>query len=378
MFAAALLGVTGAAPAIKPANYDAFGIAMLQRLAARAPNQNVFISPVSIGVALSMAADGARGSTRQAIVHVLGISDNLASANNALIRAFAQNPDAQVGIANALWFRQDIPPRSPYVRLLTGQYRAQAQALHFGDPSAASAINAWTKAHTLGLIDRIVSQTYRSDFAYLTNALAFKADWTLPFKKSNTRPREFTDATGTKSNVPMMEQTAVFETCDAPAFRALRLPYGRGGYAAYIVLPTGSNANQLLKQGTISGFDRVLRALKPERLEVQMPKFTATYDTSLVTVLKALGMGIAFTDRADFTTMHSRPPSLVISDVHHATYVRVDEKGTTAAAATSVEIGMTAVQLPPKRFIVDHPFLLALRDEHTGTLLFIGVINKVA
>lgn len=378
MFAAALIGLSGATPATRPANYDALGVAMLQRLASRAPNQNVFISPVSLGVALAMAADGARGTTRAAILHVLGASGNLGAANNALMQALSQNTDAQVGIANAIWFRQDIPPRAPYVKLLTTQYRAQAQALRFGDPSAADAINAWTKAHTLGLIDRIVAETHRSDFAYLTNALAFKANWSLPFKKSNTRPREFTDSTGAKSNVPMMDQTAVFETCDAPSFRALRLPYGKGGYAAYIILPTGNTPQQLLKQGTIAGFDRVLRALKPERLDVQLPRFTATYDTSLSSVLKSLGMGITFTDRADFTLMHSRPPSLLISDVHHASYVRVDEKGTTAAAATSVEIGMTAVELPPKRFIVDHPFLIALRDERTGTLLFIGVINKVA
>ena len=97
--------------------------------------------------------------------------------------ALAGNSDAQVGVANAIWFRQDIPPKSAYVNLLKSSYRAQAQALQFGNPSAAAAINAWTKAHTLGLIDKLVSQTQRSDFAYLTNALAFKADWTQPFKE---------------------------------------------------------------------------------------------------------------------------------------------------------------------------------------------------
>ena len=372
--------LTASAPAAKPANYDAFGIALLQRLAPQAKNANVFISPLSIGMALSMAADGAAGQTRNAIAHTLGFSSGaFAPSNAALMSALAGNSDAQVGVANAIWFRQDIPPKPAYVNLLKSSYRAQAQALQFGAPSAAAAINAWTKAHTLGLIDKLVTQTQRSDFAYLTNALAFKADWTLPFKKSDTHPRPFTNADGTKPNVPTMSQTATFQTLDGTYYRALRMPYGKGGYAAYIILPdktvgTASTVRYL----SAKNFNRMVQAMTPQRLQVMLPRFTARYDTSLVGVLKALGMGIAFTGQADFSPMHAPPPGLTISDVHHAAYVHVDEKGTTAAAATSVTIGITAVQMPPKQFIVDHPFLLALRDERTGTLLFIGVINTVS
>lgn len=376
---AALAFLGGASPALQPANYDTFGIALLQRLSAQAKNQNVFISPLSIGMALSMAADGARGATRDAIVRALGASGSeLAQANGALAATLAHNPDAQIGVANAIWFRQDIPPRTPYVNLLRTNYRAQAQALRFGDPSAAAAINDWTKQHTLGLIDRLVSQTYKSDFAYLTNALAFKADWTFPFKKDNTRPRPFTDADGTKHDVPMMSQTATFATLDGTVMRVLRMTYGKGGYAAYIDLPdVGVTAAQEVGFLSKVNFDRIAALMQPERLEVVIPRFTARNDVSLNAALKALGMGIAFTSAADFSPIHSPPPGLTISDVHHASYVRVDEKGTTAAAATSVEIGMTAVQMPPKQFIVDRPFILALRDERTRTLLFIGIINKV-
>ncbi len=374
-----LASLTAATPAPKPANYDAFGIALLQRLAPQAKNANIFISPLSIGMALSMAADGAHGQTRNAIVHGLGVSSNgLAQANTALMTALASNSDAQVGVANAIWLRQDIPPRAAYVNLLKNDYRAQAQALHFGDPSAAVAINAWTKQHTFGLIDKLVTQTQRSGFAYLTNALAFKADWTFQFKKNDTRPRPFTNADGTKHDLPMMSQTATFQTLDGTISRALRMAYGKGGYAAYIILPDkGVDAALAVRYLSATNFNRMVQAMTPQRLQVMVPRFTARYDTSLVSVLKALGMGVAFTNQADFSPMHVPPPGLTISDVHHAAYVRVDEKGTTAAAATSVTIGMTAVEMPPKQFIVDHPFVLALRDERTGTLLFIGVINKL-
>jgi serpin B len=380
IFAAVLACLSGAAPAPKPANYDAFGIALLQKLVPQAKNQNVFISPLSIGMALSMAADGARGQTRAAIAHALGFSaDAFAPANSSLMAALANNHDAQVAVANALWLRQDIPPKPAYVHLLATAYRAQAQALQFGNPSAAATINAWTKAHTLGLIDKIVSQTQRSDFAYLTNAVAFKADWTQQFKKSNTHPRPFTNADGSKPNVPMMSQTGMFNEIDGTTFSALRMPYGKGGYAAYIILPNAPmTATQYVTFMSAGNFDRIVSSMTPQRLQVVVPKFTARYDTSLVTVLKSLGMGIAFSDQANFSAMHTPPPGLTITDVHHAAYVRVDEKGTTAAAATSVTIGITAVQEPPKQFIVDRPFVLALRDERTGTLLFIGVINSVS
>lgn len=380
VFAAALACLGGAAPALKPANYDAFGIALLQKLVPQAKNQNVFISPLSIGMALSMAADGARGQTRAAIAHTLGFSaDSFAPANSSLIAALASNHDAQVAVANALWLRQDIPPKPSYVSLLQTAYRAQAQALQFGNPSAAAAINAWTKAHTLGLIDKIVSQTQRSDFAYLTNAVAFNADWTQPFKKNDTRPRQFTNADGSKPNVPTMSQTGMFNEVDGTIFSAVRMPYGKGGYAAYIILPNAPMAaTQYVTYMSAKNFDRIVSSMTSQRLQVMLPKFTARYDTSLVGALKALGMGIAFTDQANFSAMHAPPPGLTITDVHHAAYVRVDEKGTTAAAATSITITTTAIQEPPKQFIVDRPFLLALRDERTGTLFFIGVINSVS
>jgi len=377
--ALALGTLSAAAPAPKPANYDAFGIALLQRLAPQAKNQNVFISPLSIGMALSMAGDGAGGKTRAAIAHVLGFAaGSFAWPNAVLIHALAENRDAQVGVANALWLRQDIPPKAAYVSLLKKSYGAQAQALQFGNPSAAAAINAWTKAHTLGLIDKLVSQTKKTDFAYLTNALAFKADWTQPFKKSDTRPRPFNNADGSKPDVETMSETGMFKEIDGSNYSAIRMPYGKGGYAAYVILPNaGTSATKFVSLMSAANFDRMASSMTTQRLQVMLPKFTARYDTSLVDVLKSLGMGVAFTAQADFSLMHAPPPGLAISDVRHQAYVRVDEKGTTAAAATSITVTTTAIQMPPKQFIVNRPFVFVLRDEQTGSLLFVGVINSL-
>lgn len=367
----------GAAPATAPINYNAFGIAALQRLSAQSKTDNVFISPVSIGVALWMAARGAKGATRAQLLHALQVNGSDLDAGNAALHSeFQQNPDASVGIANALWTRSDVKPDPEYVSALA-KYGAQVQALHFGEPSAAQTINDWTKAHTLGLIDRIVDRTGAHDFIYLTNAVAFQAKWTLPFKKNRTKPMPFTNADGSTSTVQMMTQISGFETYDAPNFSALRMGYGRGGYAAYILLPHGSSTDALLKELTAAGFDRIARGMQQQLVQVSVPRFSAQYNQSLIPLLQSMGVADAFNTNADFSEIHAVPPPIAISSVNHAAYVRVDEEGTTAAAATSVGMTTLAIAVPQKTFVVDHPFVLALRDERTGSLLFVGAIRTL-
>jgi serine protease inhibitor len=374
----ALALCAAAAPKPVAVNYNAFGVKALQRLSAESKNRNVFISPLSIGMALAMVADGAKGQTRDAMVDTLGAQNaKLDDLNTTLITELVQNTDAQTGIANAIWTRNDVKPRAQYTELLRRVYGAQAQALDFGNPSAADAINAWTKAHTLGLIDKIVDSTDRSDFAYLTNALAFKGTWTLPFKKRATHSAPFTNADGKKTTVRMMAQDGNFRLYETRHFSALRMPYGKGGYAAYILLPKNNDVGALVRTLSDAQLDTVARDAAQFYVHVEVPRFTARYSTSLVPLLKAMGMSIAFTKHADFSGIHPPPPPLAITSAEHAAYVRVDEEGTTAAAATSVGVGLLAYRPPAKTFVVNRPFVFALRDERSGTLLFVGVIRSL-
>jgi serpin B len=374
------LGVSAPAPSPRPANFDAFGITLLQRLASRA-NENVFISPLSIGIALSMAADGANGETRTAILRALRQPEreNLADSNAALIHKTLTNPDARVGLADAIWLREADPPLPSYISLMRKKYSAEARAVHFGDPRAAAEINNWVSAHTLGLVSHLIDATDPNDFAYLTNALAFQAKWTQQFMKAATQPHRFTNAGESTTTVQMMTQVGIFATLQARGYRELRASYGRGGFAAYIILPDGNDAQALLKTLTRARLESDRRALRPQYIRFSMPRFIARFKRGLNDSLTALGMGIAFSRNADFTRMHL-PRELFIADVEHASYVRVDEAGTTAAAAASVELAKLFISLPPPRppvFMVDHPFIFAIRDEHTGALLFIGVLNRL-
>jgi serine protease inhibitor len=235
------------------------------------------------------------------------------------------------------------------------------------------------KAKTLGLIDHLIDSTSAQDFAYLTNALAFQAKWSLPFKPSATMPHPFTNSDGTSVSVSMMSQTADFSTASGDGYDVVRMPYGNGGFAAYVLLPKANSTAELLQHLTAATFDNEVKALKSEHIALSLPRFTAMYHAGLIPALKSMGMTTAFSGGADFSNMHAPPPSLTISSVEHATYLRVDEAGTTAAAATSVGIGLLAMRAekPPRPIVVDHPFVFALRDEKTGTLLFIGAIRQL-
>jgi serpin B len=365
-------------PQTAPANFDAFGLALLKRLTAPSSNRNIFISPIGLGLSLSMAVDGAAGPTRKALLAGLQISgERLSDANAALISNLRENQDAKVGMADALWFRRDRPPRQSYVRLVASHYGARAQALTFGLPSAARAINAWTKSNTLGLVDHVIDKTSALDFAYLTNAIAFKAAWTSRFDALDTRAEPFTEADGKRHPVRMMLQEGSLKILDAREYRSLRLPYGKGGYAAYIILPN-SNLDHTLKRLSLDDFSRIATRATSQPVYVQLPRFTITYGASLVPVLTELGMGPAFRYSLDFSPMQVTPQPLRIESVLHRTYVRVDEGGTTAAGGSAVELrGKGQAPRGEVFFIVNRPFILAIRDEHNGSLLFLGAIRHI-
>jgi serpin B len=178
--------------------------------------------------------------------------------------------------------------------------------------------------------------------------------------------------------VPMMKNSAEYAYGGANGLEAIRLPYADGTFAMYVVLPPDSNRMQsFLSQLTPDTFTALISSLHPQRGTIELPRFTITYDATLNAVLTKLGMGIAFGNNADFDGIR-KSPRMQISEVRHASFLKVDEEGTEAAAATSVGMRAMAVRIEPQPFhmVVDHPFFLAIRDERNGQLLFTGTIAK--
>jgi serpin B len=344
---------------------------------------NVFISPLSVGMALGMAYNGAGGATRDAMQATLELGGmTLQEVNEsyqsliALLREL--DPRVTFTLANSIWYREGIAVVPQFVDLNRQYFDAEVAALNFDDPASADVINGWVDAATGGRIDEIVTPPIDPlTILFLINAIHFKGDWTQQFDKDRTRPEPFFLPDGSETSVPMMSsegEASVRVHADAD-HTVLDLWYGGRAYSMTIVVPRDPAAiDQLSRTVTQEQWNAWAAGLDSVETLIAIPKFTLEYDVSLNEVLKALGMEIAFdTDQADFTNLYAGPERAYISKVKHKTFVDVNEEGTEAAAVTSVEIGVTSA---PQRVVVDRPFLFAIRENYSGTILFMGKIVR--
>jgi len=364
--------------------YAQFGFDMLRELSATHRNSNIFLSPASVAVAFAMTANGAEGATRDAILktlHADGQSiDTFNAANRALLSEIGDAKSVQLSIANALWLQQGFPIESSFHQALQKDYGAQAENVDFRNPSTVENINGWVAQQTSQRITRLLDHIDPSTLLMLTNAVAFKGKWTLPFDPKVTQQHDFTLANGTVHSVPMMKHTAEYAYAGANGLEAIRLPYSGDAFAMYVVLPKDADRMQsFLDQLTPDTFSQLTMSLQSGRGTIELPRFTLKYAATLNTVLRKLGMGIVFGDSADFSGIQ-KSRQLQISEVRHATFLRVDEEGTEAAGATSIGIRPLAMRVepPPFHMIVDRPFFVAIRDERNGQILFTGVIDNPA
>ncbi len=367
--------------------YAQFGFDVLRQLESQRPDANVFISPTSIAVALAMTSNGANGTTREAILHTLHADtqpadfqsiDAFNTANRELAEQISKTTAVQLSMANALWLQQHLPVNPSFQQVLQTAYDAHAETLDFRNSASVETINAWVAKHTNNLIQHLVNQVDPSTVAMLTNAIVFKGKWTLPFDPKSTQPHDFKPANGGAAlQVPMMKNSAEYAYyADGKGLQAIRLPYADRTFAMYVVLPQDSSGLQsFLSQLTPDTFTALVSSLHSQRGTIELPRFTITYDATLNSVLTKLGMGIAFGNNANFDGI-CKTPRMQISEVRHASFLKVDEEGTEAAAATSVGMRAMAVRIepPPFHMVVNHPFFLAIRDERNGQLLFTGTI----
>jgi serpin B len=238
-----------------------------------------------------------------------------------------------------------------------------------------AAINAWVSQATHGKIPEIVQGRDVADaFAVLLNAIYFKGAWTTPFEADLTRPGPFTLPDGRQKNVSMMHQSGNVPYFRGDNFQAVSLPYGSGRMRFLIFLPdSGTSLSAFLARMTPENVTQWLPQFKSMHGDIALPRFRTEYEADLNAPLASLGMGIAFDrERADFGGMLPNG-RFYISLVRHKTYVEVNEQGTEAAAATGVVVEPLAL-IRGFQFVVDHPFVCAIRDEQTGAILFLGRI----
>jgi serpin B len=363
---------------------SSFGFNLFDRITNQDTNKNIFISPVSVAIALSMTYNGASGETQQAIAKALeleGIKIDEVNDFNRNIQQLLTNGDTNVelNIANSLWARKDIALEATFLNKVKEFYQAEITNLNFDEPNSVNTINTWVKQNTKEKIEKIVDRIAPDSLLFLINAVYFKGKWEAPFEKALTKPQPFTLSDGKKIQHPAMSRSGEYRYYDAPTFQAISLPYGSGRFSMEVFLPKSkSNLVEFQKQLTAKNWQEwSTKFIRREGL-IQLPRFKMEYETSLKNALQNMGMAIAFNpDKADFRDLTA--VKAFISDVKHKTFVEVNEEGTEAAAVTSVEMRATSAipnEEPPFKMIVDRPFFFAISDRQTGTIIFMGAIQN--
>ena len=376
---------TPVSPQIVTADNE-FGWSVLQALQAKRGPVNLFISPLSLSMALQVVYFGAAGTTQDAMAQTLQLGSwtkqQVNDANAALQASFIDaDPQVQLQIANSLWIHQSQSAVLPAFTQMDQDYYGAT----IGDLAGAPQnVNAWVAQQTDGLIPAVLPPEptdYSKVTAIIVNAVYFKGQWTTAFDPKGTQAAPFTLSDGTTVSVSMMNQTATFAYFRGADFQMVRLPYGQGRMSMLIVLPdAGQQLTDFLSHLTLTALDTSISQMQSDSGAVALPKFDISSSNQMGPTLTGLGMGVALTCpdpirsalTADFSDL--TPDPVCVDSVLHDARIQVDETGTVAAAVTTVPIGITTVQGPEFSIVLDHPFLYAIRDDSTGELLFIGTL----
>lgn len=371
---------------------NAFALDFYAKIRAR--KGNLVASPFSIHTALAMTWAGAKGETAAQMKKVLHLdSDRAIDAAGGLIRDYgAPDQKVTIRIANRLFGEKTYAFEAPYLARVNAAFGAPLEPLDFHGAAqqARGHINDWVAKQTEDRIKDLIPADGITPLTrlVLANAIYFLGDWATPFKKEATSPAPFFTSKTDQKDVPTMHQSAQHRIAATDGVKVLDLPYEDGTLAMTFVLPDAVDGLDAVEARlTSKTLEAWLAAAAPAQVVVSLPKLeiAPAQSLSLSDALAAMGMPLAFDEaKADFTGM-ANPPNpgdrLFISRVFHKAFVKVDEKGTEAAAATAVVMaprGAVRHTTPPVEFKADHPFLYMLRDTRTGLILFMGRVADPA
>jgi serpin B len=360
---------------------NAFSFALWRKLNAAPAEKNLFVSPLSASFALGMAMNGAAGETLTEMQAALqfdagaSLADIDAGYKSLMTLLTSLDPVVTMQIANSVWYRNTFAFNKSFLDVASSSFDAAVMPLDFNDAAGSMAkINGWVDSKTNHRISAIVDQIEPDDVMFLINAIYFKAIWREKFDSGKTADAPF-HGIGGDHNVPSMHREGLMSYAETPAYQAVDLAYGDSAFAMTVILPKASSSvDEVAASLTSESWSALTAGFRAAQVDLALPRFKLEWEKSLNDDLRALGMRAAFTD-ADFTPMSPAGRQLVISEVKQKAFVDVNEEGTEAAAVTSVGI-KTVSAIIPMRMHVDHPFIFAIRERLTGTLLFMGkVVN---
>jgi len=344
-------------------------------------NGNFFISPTSLFMALSMVYNGAERETKEELANVLqsqGINVEELNKANASWMAMLQNDSdkMQLHIANSIWLNENFHFQDEFVKNVSQYFDAEIQEIDVLSPKSSKIINDWVKKSTNKKITEIVSPPLNSDLlAILLNAIYFKGDWKFAFDKEQTVKSVFYVENGTTKDVEFMRLKEELSYLETEKFQAVSLPYGDGKMSMKVFAPKeDTSLVDFEKIITNEHWDKWLSEFELKEGMIILPKFQLEYEVLLNEPLQNLGMITAFEEKANFTKM-TQESEIMIDIIKQKTFINVNEEGTEAAAVTSVEMVVEMASVDEPFYMnVNRPFFIAITDEETGAILFMGWI----
>ncbi|MDR1370285.1 MAG: serpin family protein [Dysgonamonadaceae bacterium] len=346
---------------------------------------NVFISPLSVSMALSMTMNGAKGATREEMEAALRISgfseDEINEYCKTLREALLKvDPLTQINIANSIWYHMGFPVENYFIQTNKTNFNAEIKEVDFMDPQTVNLVNNWCADNTKNKITKIVDGFSSDVVMCLINAVYFKGMWKMKFEKENTQRKPFYYDNNRTEQVEMMSLASTLNYTSDENARYLELPYGNEAFSMVVILPhEDKTTDDVVKNLDITSWNNVLNSFGGTKINLELPRFKTECEYKLPSILKQMGMKLPFTDFADFTGI-SRGGGLCISDVIHKTFVEVNEEGTEAAAVTAVVMMVSSAgegSVPFTDFFVNKPFLFVIKEKSTNVILFMGKMGEI-
>ena len=355
----------------------------LYREVLKQQESSFMVSPLSIEYALSMLCNGAAGTTQTEILNLLGYKAGEMADVNEFCKyltdaLYKVDNTVKLNIANALIANTERARlKKDYISILNTYYDALAKGYNFSSENAAalSFINNWAKEQTNGMIPKLLDELSPSTYAMLMNAIYFKGIWSeaIKFDTKDTKADKFTREDKTETKVDYMNKQAEMGYAVAEGFRMVGLPYGNGAYQMVVMLPDEGKKLADVAAGLEGDSFRSIY-LRHMTVKLKLPKFETENTIQLNEVLQALGMQLAFTGSADFSAMAEDP--LCVSRVFQKAKIKVDEKGSEAAAVTVIDMKETSVgpgyEPVIPEFYATRTFMYLIRETSTGAILFMG------
>jgi serine protease inhibitor len=351
-----------------------FGINLFKQLQT-GNSSNIFIAPLSVGMALGMVMNGASTSTLDSLLKTMTCNDVDAATvdqgcldlTNALS---AVDNTVTLSLANSVWFNNQFTVKNSFRATIQKYFEGTVTSLDFSNSAASvSAINNWVSNETRGKITHLIDAIHPDDVMFLINTVYFKGSWTNFFDATLTKPGTFYQENAPAIQVSMMTSTkADVGVYHGTGFLLANVPYGNKQFTMTILMPDSLHTVQnLLERLSVDSLSSWLEKTSESQRALTMPKFSLTWSKDLLADLEKMGLV-----PDGFPNLIEENKPLAITRVIHQSKIEVDEEGSTAAAATGVGVTLIALPSPVPPIAINRPFLFFIREKHSEVILFMG------